>query len=111
VRKDVEQRIADLIAETVPGNIATKIDVRHGTPANEIVNAAKEMDVSLIIMSTHGHTGRVHAFIGSVAGDVTRLAPCPVLVVREHEHEFIPSQTNPFKTNQSLPKLTSTHTT
>jgi hypothetical protein len=43
-------------------------------------------------MSTHGHTGRIHAFIGSVAADVTRLAPCPVLVVREHERDFVPSE-------------------
>lgn len=106
LQKDVEKRLGALIRETVPGDIATKIEVRHGNPAIEIVNTAKELDVSLIVMSTHGHTGRVHAFIGSVASDVTRLAPCPVLVVREHEHEFVPTESNPFKTNQSLSQLT-----
>lgn len=102
LQKNVEKRLAALIQETVPADISTKIEMRHGSPAIEIVNAAKEQDVSLIVMSTHGHTGRVHAFIGSVASDVTRLAPCPVLVVREHEHEFVPTESNPFKTNQSL---------
>lgn len=110
LQKDVEKRMALLIQETVPPGISTRMLVRHGSPSIEIVDAAKELDVSLIIMSTHGHTGRVHAFIGSVAGDVTRLAPCPVLVVRENEHEFVPSQSNPFKTNQTLPKLTPAHT-
>lgn len=102
LQKDVEKRLAALIQETVPADISTKIEMRNGSPAIEIVNAAKDLDVSLIVMSTHGHTGRVHAFIGSVASDVTRLAPCPVLVVREHEHEFVPTVSNPFKTNQSL---------
>ncbi len=102
LQKDVEKRLAALIQGTVPADISTKIEVRHGSPSIEIVNAAKELEVSLIVMSTHGHTGMVHAFIGSVASDVTRLAPCPVLVVREHEHEFVPNESNPFKTDQSL---------
>lgn len=99
LQKNIEKRLAALIQETVPANVSTKIEVRHGSPASEIVKAAKELDVNLIVMSTHGHTGRVHAFIGSVASDVTRLAPCPVLVVRAHEHEFVPSESNPFKKN------------
>ena len=44
---------------------------------------------NLIIVSTHGRTGLKHVFMGSVAENVVRLAPCPVLVVREHEHEFL----------------------
>jgi universal stress protein A len=98
LQKDVEKRLAALIRETVPADISTKIEVRHGSPAIEIVNAAKELDASLIVMSTHGHRGRVHAFIGSVASNVTRLAPCPVLVVREREHEFVTDESNSFKT-------------
>jgi nucleotide-binding universal stress UspA family protein len=106
LQKDVEKRLAALIEETVPADISTRIEMRQGTAAIEIVNAAKDLDVSLIVMSTHGHTGRVHAFIGSVASDVTRLAPCPVLVVREHEHEFVATENNPFKTSQSLTQST-----
>jgi universal stress protein A len=110
LKKDVEKRLAALIQKTVPADISTKIEMRHGSPAIEIVKAAKELDVNLIVMSTHGHTGRVHAFIGSVASDVTRLAPCPVLVVREHEHEFVPNENNLFKTDRSLIQFTRTPT-
>jgi nucleotide-binding universal stress UspA family protein len=100
----MEKRLTSLVQENIPAEIPVEIVVRHGAPSVEIVNAAKEMDVDIIIMSTHGHTGRVHAFIGSVAGDVVRLAPCPVLVVRESEHEFIKnlartSKANPFKSS------------
>jgi universal stress protein A len=77
-------------AGNIPGEIHVDIKVRRGAPAREIVAAAREMNVDLILMSTHGHRGRIHAFIGSVASDVTRLAPCPVLVVRQREHEFVP---------------------
>jgi len=62
--------------------------VRGGLASHEIVEAAKEMDVDLIIIATHGYTGWKHFCIGSTAERVVRAAPCPVLVVREKEHEF-----------------------
>jgi universal stress protein A len=61
---------------------------RSGLPAHEIVEAAKESDVDLIVIATHGYTGWKHFCIGSTAERVVRAAPCPVLVVREKEHEF-----------------------
>lgn len=63
--------------------------VRTGLAANEIVEAAKESDVDLIVIATHGFTGWKHFAIGSTAERVVRAAPCPVLVVREREHEFV----------------------
>jgi universal stress protein A len=63
--------------------------VRTGLAAHEIVEAAKEFDVDLIVIATHGHTGWKHLAIGSTAERVVRAAPCPVLVVREREHEFV----------------------
>ena len=63
--------------------------LRVGNPAHEIVNAAEELDVDLILLSTHGRTGLGRVFFGSVAEHVTRYARCPVLTVREREHEFV----------------------
>lgn len=63
--------------------------VRTGLAAFEIVEAAKEFDVDLIVIATHGYTGWKHFAIGSTAERVVRAAPCPVLVVREKEHEFV----------------------
>jgi nucleotide-binding universal stress UspA family protein len=62
--------------------------VRVGIPAHEIVEMAKETDADLIVIATHGFTGWKHFCIGSTAERVVRAAPCPVLVVREKEHEF-----------------------
>jgi nucleotide-binding universal stress UspA family protein len=62
--------------------------VRTGHAPNEISKAAKELDVDLIVIATHGYTSWRHLCIGSTAERVVRAAPCPVLVVREKEHEF-----------------------
>ena len=62
------------------GNITT--DVRLGPAATEIVGAARDGRVDLIVMGTHGRTGLAHALMGSVAERVVRLAPCPVLTLR-----------------------------
>jgi len=52
-----------------------------GDPVREIVKAAHDID--LIVIGTHGRVGRLHSLLGSVAEDVVRNAPCPVLTVRE----------------------------
>lgn len=45
--------------------------------------------MDLIMISTHGCTGLKHALPGSTAERVVRHAPCPVLTVRDKEHEFV----------------------
>jgi len=67
----------------------TKSLLRTGVATHEIVEVAKELDVDLIVIATHGFTGWKHFAIGSTAERVARTAPCPVLVVREKEHDFI----------------------
>jgi universal stress protein A len=68
--------------------VAAKLVLRNGLPAHEIVEAAKDLEVDLVILATQGLTGWKHFCIGSTAERVVRAAPCPVLVVREKEHEF-----------------------
>lgn len=65
-----------------------KWKLRAGVAAHEIVEVAKEVDVDLVIIATHGFTGWKYFCIGSTAERVVRAAPCPVLVVREKEHQF-----------------------
>jgi nucleotide-binding universal stress UspA family protein len=73
----------------VPAKMIENVVVRHGRPFREITEAARTLKVDLIVISTHGYSGVAHALLGSVAERVVREAPCPVLVVREHEHEFV----------------------
>ena len=57
-------------------------EVRIGTPWHEIVEAARDDRIGLIVMPTHGYAGFRHLVLGSVAERVVRCAPCPVLAVR-----------------------------
>jgi nucleotide-binding universal stress UspA family protein len=62
--------------------------VRIGHAPNEITKAAKDLDVDLIMVASHGYTSWRHLCIGSTAERVVRTAPCSVLVVREKERDF-----------------------
>ncbi len=89
VREAAEKAMAKLLHEEIGNTVPASQQTRIGRPASEIAEAAKELDADLIIISTHGHTGLKHMFLGSVTENVVRIAPCPVLVVREEEHEFL----------------------
>jgi nucleotide-binding universal stress UspA family protein len=56
--------------------------VEWGIPFTEIVRYAQARRVDLIAMGTHGRGGVKHLILGSVAENVVRGAPCPVLTVR-----------------------------
>ncbi|MFQ5731797.1 MAG: universal stress protein [Planctomycetaceae bacterium] len=61
---------------------------RTGPPFVEIVRYAKENDIDLLIMGTHGRGALAHMLLGSVAEKVVRKSPCPVLTVRPDQHQF-----------------------
>lgn len=60
-----------------------------GSPAAAIVEYARSIGASVIVIGTHGRDGFSRLLMGSVAEQVVRQAPCPVLVVRRNEHEFV----------------------
>lgn len=86
--RDMEHSLSAFVHATFPPDVPVDVEVRYGAPMKKIVDTAGELAVDLIILCTHGHRGWVRLLIGSVASDVVRRAPCPVLVVREDEHEF-----------------------
>ena len=86
--QDAHEELA-VLQETIGHAIASKTMVRTGTAYAEIINAAKELDIDLVVLSTHGRTGLVHVLLGSTAEKVARHAGCPVLIVREHERDFV----------------------
>lgn len=62
---------------------------RMGNPFVEIAKYAKEKEIDLIVIGTHGRSALMHVLLGSVAEKVVRKAPCPVLTVRPGEHQFV----------------------
>ncbi|MBT6155664.1 MAG: universal stress protein [Planctomycetaceae bacterium] len=59
-----------------------------GTPFVEIVRLAREEDVDLVVVGTHGRGAVAHMLLGSVAEKVVRKSPCPVLTVPQKGHTF-----------------------
>lgn len=60
-----------------------------GSPCQGITRYAKDNEIDLLVISTHGHTGLTHFLMGSVAENIVRTAPCPVLTVRPEGHQFV----------------------
>ena len=90
VNQAARTRLKEQLVESETGNLAAVGAILTSSePALAIVQYAKQKDVDLIITGTHGRDGAARAVIGSVAEQVVRRAPCPVLTVRHPEHEFV----------------------
>jgi nucleotide-binding universal stress UspA family protein len=63
--------------------------VEEGDPVPEILRVAEEVGADLIVLGTHGRTGLGRLLMGSVAEQVVRRGPCPVLTVRTPFHEHL----------------------
>lgn len=62
--------------------VKSKITIRVGLPAKEIVETAKEIKCDIIIMGSRSlKSGRLRA-LGSMARKVVEIAPCQVMLVR-----------------------------
>lgn len=72
----------------IPEAMRSRSLIRVGAAFDEVCKTASELKSDLIIIATHGHTGLKHVFLGSTAERIVRHAPCPVLVVREAQHDF-----------------------
>ena len=77
------------LRKSVSHLVPTQTVLRRGEPYREIIRAASELQIDLIILSTHGRSGMARMVLGSTAETVVRHAGCPVLVVRENEREFV----------------------
>jgi universal stress protein A len=80
---EITSRMQVYLERVTAAGLEGEIAVAHGVPFQEILETAKAQQVNLIIMGTHGRTGLQYVLMGSVAEKVVRLAPCPVLVVRQ----------------------------
>jgi nucleotide-binding universal stress UspA family protein len=93
VEKELQEKAAEemreLIATMVPSTVQSYSVVDSGIPFVEITSYAQKKNIDLIIVATHGTTGVEHILFGSTAEKIIRKSPCPVLVIRAEEHDFI----------------------
>jgi universal stress protein A len=88
------RRSAEAKLNTVPGvawqdKLSITRTVQMGTPFVEIVRYARDREIDLIVIGTHGRGAIAHMLMGSTAERVVRKSPCPVLTVRPEAHEFV----------------------
>lgn len=80
--QQAKARIQQVVDEYVPDELPTKLLVRHGTIYKEILEAAEELDVGLIIVAAYRPSLR-DFLLGTNAARVVRHAKCSVTVVRD----------------------------
>jgi nucleotide-binding universal stress UspA family protein len=83
-RENAERQMRELVHTVKFGRVKFETVLTEGSPVLDICAFAKDRDADLIITSTHGLTGFKHVLIGSIAEQVVRHAPCPILVVPSH---------------------------
>jgi nucleotide-binding universal stress UspA family protein len=87
--KNAKERLNKVTQELHAQGVDAEPVFVSGTTYIEIVTTAKELEVDLITLATHGRKGLSHLVFGSTAEKIVRLAPCPVLTVKHPEHEFV----------------------
>jgi nucleotide-binding universal stress UspA family protein len=70
-----------LVAKAQQAGVRVKGLLLEGIPHEPIARAARSKKTDLVVIGTHGRTGLAKFFLGSVAGHVVAVAPCPVLTV------------------------------
>jgi nucleotide-binding universal stress UspA family protein len=78
--ENLKERMSEVRATEV--GIVFEEQLIEGEPATEIIRLARELPADLVVMGTHGRTGLGRLLMGSVAEQVMRKAPCPVLTVK-----------------------------
>lgn len=83
VRKHANEALADFVKKAAERGISVRFArAEPGPPAHTITEYAKSNGYDLIVIGTRGRTGLSRVLLGSVAENVVRHAPCPVLAVR-----------------------------
>jgi universal stress protein A len=83
-KREVDARLSPIAEELRSKGLSADPLLRSGNPYEEIVNAAKELGVGLIVIGLRGYTGLERLLLGSTADRVVQYAPCPVLVVKDN---------------------------
>jgi nucleotide-binding universal stress UspA family protein len=89
IEKESRQRLAAMLTNEERQRFRVETALLAGNPFLEIIRYAKAHEIDLIVMGTHGRGPIAHMLLGSVAEKVVRKSPCPVLTVREAQHQFV----------------------
>ena len=89
VARSAKRRLAAVAKKHLVALAPENCHVVKGHPSQAVCQLARRLETDLIVTTTHGYTGLRHVFLGSTAERIVQHTPCGVLVVREHEREFV----------------------
>jgi manganese transport protein len=84
LRQD-EAYLEELAREVESPDLPVEIYLRTGNPVQVIITAAKELDLDMLIMGSHGHKGLSDIIFGETVHGVRHALDIPVLLVRVNE--------------------------
>ncbi len=84
-----EKRLQELAKSQAGDPLKPEMVVHRGFIADSILTYARQQNVDLIVMGTHGRRGLDRLVLGSVTEAVLRKAHCPVLAIRKPTHDFV----------------------
>ncbi len=86
--KLVRKRFGELFAKPFMKGVNAVEVIQYDGVYDTIASQAKEHEMDLIVMGSHGDSGAHELFIGSNTEKVVRLAECPVLTVKNRHENF-----------------------
>ena len=86
LKKVAKQKLEECV-ESIRDQVSIETAFAEGRPSVKIVEYARDHDVDMIVMGTHGRGSVAQFFLGSVAENVVRSAACPVVTVRGKSHD------------------------
>ena len=81
IQADLEKKYQEHYTKEIGDELKFEVVTRSGRESEEILRFAREQQVDLIVIGTHGRTGIEHVFFGSVAEKILRRSPIPVFTI------------------------------
>jgi nucleotide-binding universal stress UspA family protein len=89
-RRETRRKLTAILEDVGGGQAKANSCILFGRPATEIAATAEAINSDLIVICAHHYNWLQRVFSGSESERIVRAAPCPVLVVHQNEHDFIP---------------------
>lgn len=86
--ENAKKQMTEFVSKYLPRQCQATTEIVSGRPFVEIIRIARDQQMDIIVIGTHGRGALTQMLLGSVAEKVIRKAPCPVLSVRHPGHEF-----------------------
>ena len=86
---NLRKEVQSLMNDPLLAGLEVEPLIVEGEPAPEIANAARDLNIDLVTIVTHGRKGLARALWGSTAEEIIAEAPCPVLTIRPPQRDFV----------------------